>query len=408
MSGTAGYVRITILGFAISALWSALHTIILPVRLLDLVAESQKNTYLGIMTFIGLILALTVQPVAGALSDRTAPVRGRKPYLVAGIVMASCFLFGIGLFQTYALVFVSYALTQVASNVAQGPYQAFIPLMVPKTKWGRAAGIKSMLEALGGVALLYPIAILIDRYAAGWETGWLYLSLALLAVLLVMALLITMLFVKEPRVSGESPITTAVARLSLSAIARSNPRFLRFLISRLLFFLTFTTIQSFALYFLRDVAGVESPAKATAGFLIVAAAGMLVSAYPAGHLSDRLGRRKLGLISGVTGAIAVLLLLFFPQIYPVIMAASGLIGIAFGIFLSTSWALATDLAVKGKEARYLSLASAATAGGSAMARLIGPLIDAFNGMKANSGYTVMLIICLVAISAGTALLIDRK
>ena len=38
------YVKITILGFATTALWQSLHSIILPQRLLDFVPEAQKNT----------------------------------------------------------------------------------------------------------------------------------------------------------------------------------------------------------------------------------------------------------------------------------------------------------------------------------------------------------------------------
>ena len=41
--GSIDYIKITIFGFAIAALWSCLHTIILPLRLLDFVAEAQKN-----------------------------------------------------------------------------------------------------------------------------------------------------------------------------------------------------------------------------------------------------------------------------------------------------------------------------------------------------------------------------
>jgi len=47
----------------------------------------------------------------------------------------------------------------------------------------------------------------------------------------------------------------------------------------------------------------------------------------------------------------------------------------------------------------------ATAGGSALARLVGPMIDYFNGISANLGYTAMLIFCLVCFTAGVAILI---
>ena len=72
--GYTDYIKITILGFALSALWSSLHTIIMPLRLLGFVPEAQKNTYLGILTFTGLILAMVVQPIAGAIQLACKPL----------------------------------------------------------------------------------------------------------------------------------------------------------------------------------------------------------------------------------------------------------------------------------------------------------------------------------------------
>jgi MFS family permease len=89
------------------------------------------------------------------------------------------------------------------------------------------------------------------------------------------------------------------------------------------------------------------------------------------------------------------------------MLAGGLIGVAFGIFLSSNWALATDLVPKGKEARSLGLANVATAGGAALARLVGPVIDLFNSLGPNLGYSVMLLICFLAFISG-AWLLARK
>ena len=63
--GSVDYIKITIFGFAITALWSSLHTIVIPLRLLDFVAESEKNTYFGLLTFAGLVLAMATQPIAG-------------------------------------------------------------------------------------------------------------------------------------------------------------------------------------------------------------------------------------------------------------------------------------------------------------------------------------------------------
>jgi MFS family permease len=87
------------------------------------------------------------------------------------------------------------------------------------------------------------------------------------------------------------------------------------------------------------------------------------------------------------------------------MLCGGLVGISFGAFLSTNWALATDLIAKGEEARYLGLTNMATAGGAALARLIGPVIDFFNVYGANLGYQVMLLACFVYFLLGSVLVL---
>jgi len=51
-------------------MWNALHPIVLPALLVDLVPAHSKNTYLGLLTFSGLLIAMVLQPVSGALSDR--------------------------------------------------------------------------------------------------------------------------------------------------------------------------------------------------------------------------------------------------------------------------------------------------------------------------------------------------
>ena len=82
--------------------------------------------------------------------------------------------------------------------------------------------------------------------------------------------------------------------------------------------------------------------------------------------------------------------------------------------MSSNWALATDLVGKGEEARYLGLTNLATAGGAALARLIGPVIDFFNGyglsrsLDPTLGYQVMLLACFVYFVTGSALLLKVK
>jgi Na+/melibiose symporter-like transporter len=403
------YIKITIFGFAIAALWGSLHTIILPLRLLDFVAEPAKNTYLGLLTFAGLIVAMIVQPIAGAISDHSGFGWGRRrPYILLGTILAIIFLPGIGAAGSYLAIFILYCLLQVSSNIAHGPYLAFIPDLVPEKKRGLASGVKGLLEILGGVALLYPVALFMDHYYTGEGGFWLWLALAALAFVLLAAMALTVLAVREqPGRGAQLPLRSALSQ-SFKIDVRARRDFIWFLFSRLLFFIAFIAVQTFALYFLRDVVGVASPAAATARFSIIAVLGMLAVVYPAGYLSDRVGRRPIVVGSGLIGALGVGLVFFFPTSYPMIMLCGGLLGISFGAFMSTNWALATDLVAKGEEARYLGLTNLATAGGSALARLIGPLIDFLNALSPGRGYLAMFAICFICFIAGSLVLLKIK
>jgi len=373
------YLKITIFGFALAALWSSLHGIILPLRLLDFVAESEKNTYLGLLTFTGLILAIAVQPIAGAISDRSGFSWGqRRPYILLGTIVAVLLIPGIGFFGSYATIFIIYCLLQVSSNTAQGPYQAFIPDLVPEGRRGLASGVKSLLEIVGGISLVRLIGYFMGRYFIGEGNPWLWLALGTLALVLLGAMVATVLTVKERPGSGGSqlPLLPTLYK-SFRIDVKASHDFILFLISRLLIIMALATLQTFALYFLKDVIGVTNPAAVTADLLIAVGIGMVVAVYPAGRLSDRIGRRPVIVFSGLLGASGILVLFFSPS-YEYIIFGGAILGIATGAFMSSNWALATDLVPKGEEARYLGLTNLATAGGAALARLIGPVIDFLN------------------------------
>jgi MFS family permease len=400
------YVKITVLGFAITALWQSLHTIVLPLRLLDFVPESQKNTYLGILTLCGLLLAMFVQPIAGAASDRSYFKWGRRRlYILIGITIVILLLPGISLAGSFATIFVVYCLLQVAANMAQGPYQAFIPELVPADKHGLASGVKGLFELAGGVVF---VLIAGSLYSKTSGIGGLWNLLGTLEFVLLITMLATVLLVHEsstPVVKPGSPL--AVLSHIFSKDLWKNSSFVWFLFSRLLIYMAFTTIQQFAYNYLDDVVGVADPSAAAARFIVVAVIGMLVVVWPAGYLSDKIGRKSLTVISGLLGALGIGIIALSHE-YNIILWAAGIIGVAMGIFNSTNWALATDFTPKHEEARYLGIANMATAGGAVLARLIGPAIDFFNSRSALSGYQFMLLVCIVYFVVGAAAVIGIR
>jgi Na+/melibiose symporter-like transporter len=406
---TIDYVKITILGFALSALWSSLHTIVLPLRLLDFVPEALKNTYLDLLILAGLILAMAVQPIAGAISDSSSFSWGRRrPYILLGGLLALLFIPGLGLAGSYAAVFIIYCLLQVSSNTAQGPYQGFIPDMVPIKKRGVASGVRSLLNIIGGVALIRIIAPFMDHYFAGEGSSWLWLALAAPAVVLLATMLATILTVKERpgRKSAQLALISSLYR-SFKIDVKARPDFVLFLLGCFLVFTAWGIMLAHALYYLMDVVGLTRPAEATGDLLIVVGLSMLATVYPTGRLCDRIGRKPIVIASALLGAIGIVLL-FFSQSYLQILISGGLLGICAGAWMSSQWALATDLVGRGEEARYLGLVNMSSAGAGALSRLIGPAIDFFNTIAPNLGYQVMLLACFVLFLAGALLLMKIK
>jgi Na+/melibiose symporter-like transporter len=403
------YIKITLFGFALTALWQSLHTIIIPLRLLDFVPETQKNTYLGLLTLSGLFLAMLVQPIAGAISDRSGFRWGqRRPFILIGGVAALLIIPGIGLAGGFAAIFIVYCWLQLASNTAQGPFQAFIPDLVPQDKHGLASGVKALFEIVGGVILVYLASIFMDRYFAGEGSWWLWLVLGILGIVLLGTMMVTLITVKEAPAIAVGRRASLLAALSQTIKGvTANRDMMWFLASRLLVYMAFATIQQFALYFLSDVVGVTNPAEATARFSIFAVVGMLIVVWPAGYLSDRIGRKPVIVTSGLLGALGIAIIALSQQ-YGTILWAAGIIGMAMGTFNSTNWALATDLVAEGEEARYLGIANMATAGGAALARAIGPAIDFFNSQSPDLGYQFMLLVCLAYFIIGSVLITRIK
>jgi MFS family permease len=387
------YIKISILGFALSALSNSMHTLILPVRVRELVGQAQQSTYLGLITFAGLIIAMLVQPVAGAISDRAGFRWGRRrPLIALGSIAAVLLLLGMGAAPSYTAIFALWCLAQMSLNVAQGPFQAFIPDLVPPGKRGLASGVKNLMEIGGAAALALLIGFFMGRYLLDADGPWLWLSLGALGLILLAAMLVT-LTIKEKPISGISPLFSFSLLYECFRVnVKMRSWFILFLVSRLLFIMGYSTLQGFALYYFQDVVGFSNPAELTASLVTAVGVAVLVAVYPAGRLSDKFGRRPLLIFSGLLAALGIAII-YLTRTYYVIVIAGSLIGIAAATFLSANWALATDLIPGEEAARYLGITNLATAGGAALARLIGPAIDFFNRQDAGLGYSVMLGAC---------------
>ena len=379
-------VGLSLYWLALAYLWNSFGTIALPLLVQRVAPPGELNTYLGNLEAFGLLIAALVQPTIGFLSDRTLSGIGRrKPYVLAGTLGDAIFLFGIAFAGTYGLLFVFYALLQMSSNVAQGPYQAMLPDRVPTHQRGQASGLYGVFN-LGGTLLGFAvISFLISRRLT--EAAVLSVAVVMLATMLV-----TVLFIPDRPWDRAQQL-----RLQRQSGANENRRsvsnFLLLLVSRFFIFMGISAIQAFSAYYIEFVFfnGKYSAGAAAALLSVVIVVAGLVN-YPAGMVSDRVGR-KLMVGSAATVCAVGCLLLFGAKSLPLAIAFGAIVGVGFGMFFAVDWALIADLVPKNRVGFYMGISNIATAGAASASKLVaGPLIDHFNHVHRNEGYHVLFLL----------------
>jgi MFS family permease len=437
------YVTHNIYWLGLNMVTGSLTPIILPFLVALFVGDAVKGTYLGALRSAGLIVAIVVQPAAGLLSDRSRLRWGRRrPFILVGTALDLVCLALIGLSGSYWLLFAAVLLLQFSSNVAHGALQGIIPDLVPEDQRGRASGVKAMMELLPIILVSFTTGPLVGAGKV-WAAILVVMASLLITVLITMLAvheeplretateslrpplvriaLLTLIFVVVTTLFGglvglagtllrgwetlqlvgvglaglvamAGAIILGVwcsARVGIGEGAHKYPSFTWWVINRLLYLAAVGSIQGFAQYFLQDVLRVPNAPAATSSLLMVVGIFTLLSALPSGWLSDKLGRKSLLAFAGVVAAIGTFLL-FFAQNMTMVTICGVIIGLSAGVFLTTNWALGTDLVPSVEAGLYLGVSNLAGAGaGIVGAGIGGPMADFFNAYQRGLGYLVI-------------------
>ena len=361
---------LSIYWLGIQTIWGGLNIIVVPSRL-DAINRDASGTLMGILLVVGAVAAIIVQPTVGIISDYTVSRWGRrKPYIVIGTAFDMLFLVGLATGNQFISILAFYFLLQVSSNFAQGPFQGYVPDLVPARQVGLASGLMGLMLALGtivGVGL---------ATVGGGIIGDTLTVVALGAVELgTMILLVTT--VQEGR--DAPPRTRTWPQVALSAWGRDILKqhdVLWLLLVRLLFLGAFNaTVFGYA-YFTRTQGLDDQGAKDTV-FMATAIVGVmtLLAALPGGRLSDRFGRRPVIWFAAGLCTLAMVAVALAPS-RELAIAAWVPFGIGIGTFLSADWALMADVIPKDATGRYMGILNAGTAmAGPVYAAVAGPILD---------------------------------
>lgn len=372
----------------LSFMWNALHPIILPAVLLNFVPDAQKNTYLGLLTFVGLIIAMIIQPLSGALSDGWTSRWGRRrPLIVVGTLFDFIFLALLGWVGGLTWLFIGYIGLQFSSNIAHGPLQGLLPDRVPSEQLGAASALKTFMD----MASLIIASLMAGRLLDAQSRDATLIMLVVMGILAVSAT-ITILGTPEEPTHDRQRIDLR-GLLGQSRIDfRANTSYWWLIAERGLFLLGIFGVQAFAQYYLQDVINVPDPPKQTGDLMAALTVGLIVLVLVGGWLTDRFGAKRVLYIASFTSAVGMLLMLLARDVTGLMIFGS-LLGGGIGLFLTANWALANALAPSNEAGKYLGLTNLATAGSGALARLEGPALDILNNAYPGRwlGYTAMFI-----------------
>ncbi|MBN2119135.1 MAG: MFS transporter [Anaerolineales bacterium] len=371
------------LGFALTLSSNIQEPALMTHKVLRL-APGLPNTALGFLGFVGLVVAMLVQPIVGVFSDRARGLWGRRlPFMLLGALMIAGSLYVLALAPALWVLVLGILLIQMSSNILQGPWQALIPDLVPEHQRGTASGLKAVMDIL---------AFVVGRGVAGfffgrvpeWGEAAVLMAVSVPIAIFGLGLIVTAIWARERPEAAAETVTTesigAALRKAFSVDWRAHPTFRWWFFNRMLFWGAFIFLNTFLVTYMIGVLKMaEADAQKFVGSLSTIIGGtLLLMALPAGLLADKFGRKPLVMASGVVAFAGTVTLLLARDTTTIIIGGA-VIGLSIGAFLSANWAMITDIVPRPEAARYLGIANIATCLGSGGARLLGAfLIDPLN------------------------------
>lgn len=324
----------------------------LPLLPFFLVSLGAAPAQVGLTEGLALAAVYFATLPAGLLSDR---LQRRKPVVIAGYTLAALSRSGFVAATHWTHVLAARLADRTGKGLRGPPRDALVAESAPRARWGRAFGLQRALDTAGAVAGSGCAMVLL---AAGVEFRTVFLVALAPSILSIL-----LLFLVKETGSGakkrERPARQPVA-----------PELKRFMAVALLY--AAGSLGAVLLLLRASELGV-SPAAGAGLYILFNAAGAAL-AYPAGSLSDRLGRRRAVLLCLLAQAAAMgSFALAAPSLF-VLVPLFLLAGFAYEFFQTASRAYVADLAPPEQRATFIggyqtALGVGTLAGGAAAGAL---------------------------------------
>jgi MFS family permease len=315
---------------------------------------------------------------SGVWSDK---VRRRKPFVLAGYALSAI----VKPLFAFATVWPAALALRVGDRVGKGirtaPRDAIIAGSTDKATRGAAFGLHRFMDTMG--AVVGPLLALALLPALGYSNLFL-----LTAIPGILAVGVIWFYVKEAKASSGAPV-----RFTLSGLPREYVWYLA--VSAVFALANF----SWAFYLLRARDLGQALGAAIGLYLIYNMSYALLS-YPAGRLSDRLGRRTV-IAAGYTLFIVTALgFAYVPFGSPVIIGLFVLYGGFMAVYEGVQRAYVSDLVEEGHRASALGIFNTVLGIGALAAGIWAGVVWQFYGFQsvfaASAGVAAVALMAFVA------------
>lgn len=407
------YGQTFLLGFGflgVSAIWSVYNAFV-PVFL----SEKFHLSPALIAFFLSLdnAAALLIQPPAGAWSDRIRTRIGRRmPFVLIGAPVAAGAFALMPVAPVLPLFVLCTSTLLVSMALWRTPVMALVADVTPSPLRSQASGVISLMGGVGGIIAYFGGAALGDRNAA--YPFWLG------AVVVLVAALLLVVGVKEPRIHENSENNAAVLEAAPPGffdtlgelLAPSNPGARALLGALFLLMVGYTAVEGFfSLYALHHLGMSAAQSSRLLGQISLV---FVLFAVPSGNLAARFDRRAI-VLSGLLLMSALLVLIYFLPVpllqrvlltlpilgdVPVLGALLMVVGIAWALIIIHPLPMLSDLADENRLGTYTGMYYLFTS----LAAIAGPNLNGWVVAASGNNYnTVMLFAPVCLLMAGALL-----
>ncbi|MFT4228192.1 MFS transporter [Micropruina sp.] len=387
--------------FLIFVCYASVGAVFLPAALSELDEANKENNLAAIMSLTA-VFTMFVQPIVGAVSDRTRSRFGRRtPWMVLGGLSGGTIVILMQFANTFAYLAICAILVQVLLNIMQGPISTIIADRVSfnhrafGSSW---VGVGQALGISGGMALA---GNLINQMGVGYT---------LFGSTMIVVTLLFVVLNKDKDSTGLVRDAFSWKEFGLGFVRplnfRKHPDFVWAFGGRFFMVLGYQAIQAYGLYILTDYIGLPiTDAGQVLGIMsILTMITMMISTVLFGRLSDSTGRRKI-FVFGSSALMAIAIAV--PMVVPTTMSMyiyAFLVGIGYGAYTSVDLALMIDVLPSsgtiGKDLGVLNLASN-------IPQILVPILAAFL-ITLFGNYVVIFVYAIVGVIVSSLLVFPIK